>query len=130
MSTETIKQSLDAYCSGISSLNPDQILTAFAEDAADTDPAGSPPLNGHAAIRGFFEGLLSMVAAVQFQADEVFGVGNHLAVQWSMSGRGKNGRDFTAAGVDAMVFNDAGKIQALTGYWDAASFLATVQGQG
>lgn len=123
MSSETIKRSIDSYCAGISAMNVDAILTAFAEDAVDTDPVGSPPLKGQAQIRSFFEGIFSHVASVSFTAENVFGLGSDQALKWGMSGRGKNGRDFTFEGVDVMKFNDAGRIQTLTAYWDAPALV-------
>ncbi|MGZ3602718.1 MAG: nuclear transport factor 2 family protein, partial [Ktedonobacterales bacterium] len=75
ISDDAIKRSIDSYCAGISAMNVDTILTAFAEDAVDTDPVGSPPLKGHAQIRSFFETIFGTVASVRFNADNVHGLG-------------------------------------------------------
>lgn len=127
MSTETIKRSIDSYCAGINAMNVDTILTAFAPDAIETDPVGSPPLTGQAQIRPLFEGIFNQMASMRFTAENTFGMGNDQALKWTMSGRGKNGRDFTCEGVDVMKFDDAGHIQTLTAYWDAPAVLAVLQ---
>lgn len=127
MSVTTLTQTLDAYCTGISTKNVETILAAFAEDATQTDPIGTPTNVGHTAIRGFFEGLFGLFDSLTFTADQVFAIGNDVAMKWTARGTGKNGRAVTVEGIDVIKLNDAGTIQTLTAYWDAPPVLAALQ---
>jgi steroid delta-isomerase len=128
MSVDTLKQTIAAYAAGISAKNPDALLATFAQDATSIDPVGSPPLEGQQQIRQFFEGLFGLIDALQFTVNQVYGVGPDQAIAWSMRGKGTNGQEFSADGVDVLHFDDAGKIQALAAYWDAAPVLSALQG--
>ena len=108
-------------------MNADTILTAFAEDATQTDPVGTPTNVGHEQIRRFFEGIFSLLTTMTFAADQVFAVGNDVALKWSARGTGKNGSAVAFEGIDVLKLNDAGTIQTLTAYWDAAPVLAALQ---
>ncbi len=127
MSAATMTQTLDAYCGGLSAMNADTVLAAFAEDATQTDPVGSPTNVGHEQIRRFFEGIFSLCDTMAFSADQVFAIGNDVALKWTARGTGKNGNAVTFEGIDVMKLNDAGKIQSLTSYWDAAPVLAALK---
>jgi steroid delta-isomerase len=128
MSVDTLKQTIDAYAAGISRQNLDALLAVFAQDAISVDPVGSPPLDGQQQIRQFFEGLFSLIDALQFTVNQVYGVGPDQAILWSLRGKGKNGQEFSADGIDVLHFDAAGKIQALAAYWDAAPVLSILQG--
>lgn len=127
MAVATITQTLATYCAGISAMNVDTILSTFAEDAEQTDPIGTPTNTGHAAIRGFFEGLFSLLDTLAFSSDQIFAVGNDVAMKWTARGMGKNGQAITAEGIDVIKLNDAGTIQTLTAYWDAGPVLAALK---
>lgn len=105
----------------------DAILSAFAEDATQTDPVDTPTNVGHEQIRRFFEGIFSLLDTMAFSADQVFPIGNDVALKWRARGTGKNGRVVTFEGSDVLKLNDAGTIQTLTACWDAAPVLAALQ---
>lgn len=127
ISAATLTRTLDAYCAGISAMNVETILTAFADDAVQTDPVGTPANVGHAAIRRFFEGIFSLFGTIVFSSNQVFAVGSDVAMKWTARGTGKNGNAVMFEGIDVMKLNDAGTIQTLMAYWDAAPVLAALQ---
>lgn len=127
MSVATLTQTLDAISVGTSTMNVDLVLTAFADDAVQTDPIGTPENVGRAAIGAFFEGIFSLFDTVTFTYDQIFAIGNDAAMKWTVRGKGKNGRAITFEGIDVVKLNDAGKIQTLTAYWDAAPVLAALK---
>lgn len=126
MTVATVTQTIETYCKGISTKNVEMVLSAFADDAVQTDPIGTPPNVGRAAIQGFFEGLFSLLDSAEFGAEQTYAVGNDVAMRWSGRGTGKNGRAVSFEGIDILKLNDAGKIQTVTAYWDAAPVVAAL----
>ncbi len=102
-------------------------LATFAEDAISEDPYGSPPMKGKDALSQFFNGIASAFETIDMRADQVFISGNAAAVKFTIAGRGKNGRDIKAEGIDVFEFDEAGLIQRLRAYWNPAAMIAELQ---
>lgn len=128
MSAERMKTTVNAYFAAIRELNVDAWLRTFATDAVSHDPVGGMPLEGHAALRGFFEAVAGGFRSIDIRGDQIFVAGQSAAVKWTLHGVGKNGKKATAEGIDVFEFNEHGKIQRLFGYWDPAAMMAQLAG--
>ena len=124
MSTNHTQKAVADYFAAIRAMDVNQWLSTFAEDAVTNDPVGSPPLNGHAALRQFFEGIAGAFEKIGLFEDQVFINGNEAAVKWTGRGTGKNGREVTFEGIDVFEVNDEGKIKTVRGYWNPAAMMA------
>ncbi len=102
-------------------------LATFAEDAVSEDPYGSPPLEGKAALSQFFNGIASAFETVDMRGDHIFISGNAAAVKFTITGRGKNGRDIVAEGIDIFEFDEEGLIRRVKAYWNPAAMIAELQ---
>ncbi|HEX8494765.1 MAG TPA: nuclear transport factor 2 family protein [Pyrinomonadaceae bacterium] len=127
MSNNHTEKAVADYFAAIRAMDVDSWLSTFAEDAVSNDPVGAPPLNGHAALRQFFEGIAGAFEKVGLFEDQVFINGNEAAVKWTGRGTGKNGREVTFEGIDVFAVNDEGKIQTVRGYWNPAAMMAELQ---
>ena len=127
MSNNHTEKAVADYFAAIRAMDVDSWLSTFAEDAVSNDPVSAPPLNGHAALRQFFEGIAGAFEKVGLFEDQVFINGNEAAVKWTGRGTGKNGREVTFEGIDVFAVNDEGKIQTVRGYWNPAAMMAELQ---
>lgn len=127
MSEEIIRQSINDYFAAISSLDCDAWLATFAADAVSHEP-GSPPLEGHDALRMFFKGVAGGFEKIEMKPDRIFTVGSEAGVKWSAVGVGKNRREVKFEGVDVFFINDGGKIQTVKAYWDPAAMMIELAG--
>lgn len=127
MSEEIIRQSINDYFAAISALDCEAWIAAFAADAVSYEPGG-PPLEGHAALRMFFNGVAGGFETIEMKPDQIFPVGNEAGVKWSAHGTGKNGREVNFEGIDVFAINEAGKIQAVRAYWNPAAMMAELTG--
>lgn len=111
------------YFSAISTLDCEAWLATFAADATSYEP-GNAPLQGHDALRAFFNGVAGGFAQIEMKPEQIFIVGNEAAVKWAARGTGKNGRAGTFEGIDFFVVNDEDKIQTVKAYWNPAAMMA------
>lgn len=128
MSPETIQKVVADYFAALRAMDADAWVATFAENGMTHDPVGTPPHQGHAAIRQFFLGIAGAFERVGLTEDQVFIAGNEAAVKWTGRGVGKNGRQVTFEGIDLIEVNEAGKIQTVRAYWNLAAMLAQLQG--
>lgn len=127
MSPEKITEVVNAYFDAICSLDCEAWIATFAADAVSHEP-GNPPLEGHDALRAFFNGVAAGFENIRMLPDQVFVVGNEAGIKWSASGLGKTGRQAKFEGVDVFTLNDYGKIQTVKAYWDPAAMMAQLMG--
>ncbi|MBX7220796.1 MAG: nuclear transport factor 2 family protein [Blastocatellia bacterium] len=125
--SDLLQQAVINYFAAVSALDVEAFVSSFAEDAAHFDPANSPGLHGTEAIRQFFLAISAGFETVHMQAESMFVVGAEVAVRWSATGQGKNGRAVQFEGIDVFTFQESGKIQKLVGYWNPAPVLAELQ---
>ena len=122
-----IQKAVADYFAATRAMDASAWVSTFAEDATSYDPA-APPATGHAALRQFFEGIAGAFSEVGLTEDNVFITGNEAAVKWTGRGVGVNGREVVFEGIDIFEINDAGKIQNLWAYWNAAALMSQLQG--
>ncbi len=123
MSSETVQKVVNDYFDAICRLDCEAWVANFADDAVSHEP-GSPPLEGHDALRAFFNGVAGGFETIEMRPQQIFVVGNEAGVKWSASGLGKTGRQAKFEGVDIFTLNGEGKIQTVKAYWDPASMMA------
>lgn len=128
MSPETIQKVVADYFAALRAMDVNAWVGTFAENGLTHDPVGTPPHQGHAAIRQFFLGIAVAFEQFGLTEDQVFIAGNEAAVKWTGRGVGKNGRQVTFEGIDVIEVNEAGKIQTVRAYWNLGAMLAQLQG--
>lgn len=127
MNTNTIEKIISDYFDAICNLNCEAWIATFASDAVSHEP-GSPPLEGHDALRAFFNGVAGGFETIEMRPQQIFVVGNEAGVKWAASGVGKTGRPAKFEGIDIFTLNGDGKIQAVKAYWDPAAMMAQLMG--
>lgn len=128
MAHETIQTVVAQYFAAIGHMDADAWVACFAECAISYEPAAPTPLQGQAALRQFFLGVVGAFRNVGLTEDRVFLSGNRAAVKFTGRGIGKNGREVVFEGIDVFEINESGKIQTMWGYWDPAAMTAQLQG--
>jgi steroid Delta-isomerase len=123
-STPEIQALITRYFAATRAMDVEAYLDTFAEDAIDHDPVGGTPMQGHAEIRPFFEGIVSRCEAIGLTEEYVHIVGNEIAVKWRGEGVSQTGRKVTFEGIDLFEINTMGKIQTLRAYWNPAPLIA------
>ncbi len=113
-----MEQTLDVFWTAVSQGDIDSMVSVFAEDAVSQEPYGTPPLEGPAAIRQFFEGMSGAFQSISFTRDRTHVAGNRAAVAWSADATMADGTAVSFDGVDVVEFNGDGKIQRLWGYFE------------
>ena len=126
MTTATISTLINDYAAAISALDTDRYLDTFADDAVAYDPVGTAASIGKAGIRQFSENTGGLFATIDMQFTFAHTIGDEVAIKWLANGTGKNGRTVSFEGIDIWKLNQAGKIQTLYAYWNAAPVIATL----
>lgn len=127
MSQETFHNQVSRYFAAVRAMDVEAWLATFAEDAVSEDPYGSPPLESKTALGQFFNGLASAFESIDMRADHIFISGNAAAVKFTITGRGKNGRDIVAEGIEVFEFDEEGLIRRIKAYWNPAAMIAELQ---
>jgi steroid delta-isomerase len=130
MQSRTILQTVAAYFAALRANDSDAWVDAFAEDAVSYDPVGSPPIQGHEALRRLLQAASGQFERTSLTEDHVFVAGNGAAVKWTSQGVDRDGREVTLEGIDVFEINEEGKIQTLWAYWDPTAFTAEPPAQG
>lgn len=124
MSSDAIRSVVAKYFAAFRTKDVEGWVACFGDNATSHEPAAPVPLQGHAALRQFFQGLGSTFKTIDLTQDHLFVRGNRVAVKFTGRGTGTNGRPVVIEGIDVFEFNDQGKIQTLWGYWDPAAMMA------
>ncbi|MBA3768081.1 MAG: nuclear transport factor 2 family protein [Acidobacteria bacterium] len=126
MSTEMVQKAVADYFAATRAMDASAWVAAFSEDGTSYEPA-TPPARGHEALRQFFDGIAGAFSQFGLTEDNVFITGNEAAVKWTGRGVGVNGREVVFEGIDIFEINEAGKIQNVRAYWNAAALFAQLQ---
>ena len=129
MSSETasradaLRNILDAYFAAIAARDPQRIAALFAIDGEIEDPVGSPIRHGRDGVAGLFAaGVAALASHVEIKVIAALPSGNSIAAHWTMTARGKAGREVRAEGIDVLQTDANGLIVRAEGYWNAAAF--------
>jgi steroid delta-isomerase len=127
-SKEMIESAIDAYLGAIRDMDADAFANAFAPDGVSNDPVGTPPHEGHDAIRAFLQGILAACESVSLTPNQVFVAGDSAALKWTGQLTTRSGQSVTFEGIDVIQVNDNSKIQTLHAFWDPAPVMAVLAG--
>lgn len=126
---ELALEALNAYFAGLSSLDPEQIASAFTEDGELEDPVGSPLRKGRGEIAKYFsKGLCSVSRNLEIAAISSNSSGGSIAVRWHMTVEALSGTKAEADGIDVLTVTPEGLISRVEGYWDQKAFLKAFAG--
>ena len=128
MPNSTCAETIAEYFAALRAMDTERWVNTFAEDAVSHDPVGAPPHHGHAELRTFLTGVMSLFDQLGLTEDQVFLHSNSAAVKWTGSGVGRNGAKVTFEGVDVIDCNAEGKIILVRAFWDPSPVLSAVQG--
>lgn len=118
-----LRKTLDAYFAAIAARDPERIASAFAKDGEIEDPVGSPIRHGRDEVAGLFaSGVAALASHVKIEVLAALPSGNCIAAHWTMTARGKAGREIEAEGIDVLQVDSHGQILWAEGYWNAAAF--------
>jgi steroid Delta-isomerase len=119
LTPDQLRERLDQYVETINGRDPSAIAALFTEDAVQADPASNPPNVGREAIAAFFSGSIAASEQWTFRAKEVHTCAANVAIDFEIAVQ-TGGATMTIAGIEVFTFDDAGKIQSLSAYWDDA----------
>src|SRR5258708_27533952 len=120
MTPEIVRKAVADYFAALRAMNPDAWAATFAANGTTEDPAGTPPVKGHAALKQRATAMWAPWQKIALWETEIFVAANEAAVKWTGEGRGKNGRDFRFEGIDMIVVDEQGKVQSVRGFWDTS----------
>jgi steroid Delta-isomerase len=122
-SAEVLRDTLDAYFAAIAARDPRRIASVFAKDGEIEDPVGSPIRHGRDEVAGLFaSGVAALASHVSIKVLAALPSGNRIAAHWTLTARGKAGREIEAEGIDVLRVDSHGQIVRAEGYWNAAAF--------
>lgn len=113
----TMKAALQNYLNAFNANDLDALVGLFADNATVEDPVGTPPNEGKAAVRAFYEGALKNGARLSLSAPIRGSHGNAAAMAFDV----KVG-PMTVRVIDVMTFDEAGKIVSMKAYFGPSDF--------
>ncbi|MEV4125395.1 nuclear transport factor 2 family protein [Nocardia sp. NPDC049707] len=111
-----IRDVIEQYVKLVGSGPTEAIVDLYAPDAVVQDPMGTDPKRGHDAIREFYEVLGNLDRETKLHADSIRIAGNHAAFMFTLVTKFGDQR-LILSPIDAMDFDDEGKIVAMRAYW-------------
>lgn len=114
---QSLRALVDRYCAAVTAGDLDAIMALFREDAVQRDPANTPPHEGHAAIRAFFEQARAAAQDLRFEALAVHTCGHHAAIDFRVTVT-LDGGAMVISGVEVFTVDDDGRIREVDAYWD------------
>jgi steroid Delta-isomerase len=124
VTAERVSRAVRSYFLAIRAMDAEAFANTFAEDGTTCDPIGTPPVNGRAGVREFFESICKNFKSVSMEEDSIFVAGNGAAVKWTGRGTSNTGKEVSFEGIDVFEINQEGKIQNLWAYWNPAEMIA------
>jgi len=111
-----IRDVVHQYVDLVGSGSADEIVDLYAPDAIVEDPVGTQPKQGHDAIREFYNVLASVDRDASLYPDSVRVAGKHAAFMFALTTT-TGDQKMTLHPIDAMEFDDEGKIVHMRAYW-------------
>ncbi len=120
----TCEQAVAEYFAAVRAGDVERWVNTFAPDGVSHDPVGTPPMEGHAALRNFLTHIGASFLSVSLTEDAVFANSNSAAVKWTGKATAHSGKSVDFQGVDVIDCNEEGKIILVRAFWDAAPIMA------
>lgn len=127
MNPETVKATVTRLLDAMKERDFDTWLTCFAEDVKNYNPVGTPPLQGHEAMKRVFQNTVGGFTDWKLTAESMFVAGNEAAVKYTATGKLKNGKLVVIDGISVYEVNDQGKVQTVKAYWHPAEVAAQMK---
>ena len=116
-SNERIREVVDEYVRLVATGTAAEIVALYADGATVEDPVGSDVLVGAEAIRGFYATLEGLEQETRLLTLRV--AGGEAVFHFEVATKA-DGVTYTLAPIDAMTFDDTGKITSMRAYWGDA----------
>jgi steroid delta-isomerase len=129
MNPETVKTTVNRLLDAMKERDFDRWLTCFADDVKNHNPVGTPPLQGHEAMKRVFQNTVGGFTDWKLTVESMFVAGNEAAVKYTATGKMKNGKMVVIDGINVYEVNDAGKVQTVRAYWHPAEVAAQMKKQ-
>jgi steroid delta-isomerase len=124
ITSDRVSRAVRGYFLAIRAMDAEAFANSFSENGTTSDPMGSPPISGRAALSEFFASICKNFKSVSLNEEAVFVAGNGAAVKWTGQGTSTNGKEVKFEGIDVFEIDDEGKIQNLWAYWNPAEMIA------
>lgn len=119
--SDAIRTTISDYLARFSANDRDGWLALFTDDATVEDPVGSLVRHGKEQIGAFFDESHAMPTSLELVADgPAIVVGSEAAFRFTIRVN-LDGAIFLLSAIDAMTFDDAGRISSQRAYVDHAS---------
>ena len=122
----TLHDAVHAYAAAINSMSAENFTACFAPGGELRDPVNAPVWIAPEGTTAFYNQFLPIIEKVHFRAGRIHVAGRQAAFTFVLEATGKNGAHATAEGVDIALFDEAGKIVRLDGYWEPGPFVAAL----
>lgn len=116
---DTIRATVDRYLNAFGGPKAD-FLANFAPDAWIEDPVGTPRLEGHDAIGGFYDQTTSLAESISLRPTVPLRIAGGEAAFSFQARPVMGGTTFSIDIIDVMTFDDEGRITTMRAFWDAA----------
>ena len=110
-----MKAALQAYVDGLNAGDAEAVIALFAEDAVIEDPVGTPPKRGRE-IAEWFRRAVEMRARLDLREPIRGSHGRAAAMAFTVTTH-SDGQVYVTHSIDAVTFDDEGRIARLEGYW-------------
>ena len=116
----TIRATVEAYCASFSTGDQDAYLALFTPDAWIEDPIGSPRVEGHEGLAGFFTQMKAMAESIELRQTGPVRVAVGECAFPLQARPVIGGATLVVDIIDVMTFDDTGKITTMRAFWDPA----------
>lgn len=125
---ESVKTISDAYTAAWNSGSADAVASFYAEDGGIVINRGSP-WKGRAGVAQMAAGFFADVPDLALVCDGIRVAGDHVAYLWTFTGtHGASGRSLRVSGWEEWDLDDAGKVKASRGWFDADDYARQAAG--
>ena len=128
MTPDDIRAAVAHYYAAIRDGDVEAILALFAADGEMRDPVGTPAAATEAERRQRYSGIGAMFSAFAIDEEHISANPPEAAARWTATGTARNGKDIRFEGISTFTFDDAGKIAAMSAYWEPATIAAAFAG--
>ena len=115
----TIRSVVDAYCAAFTNGDRAAYVGLFADGAWIEDPVGTPRLEGHDGIGGFFDHSSGLADSIELRLTGPVRVAAGECAFPMQIRPTIAGTTYVMPCIDVMTFDDDGKITTMRAFWDA-----------
>ena len=109
---------IEQYIKALNTLDEAAYLALFTSNAVVNDPYGTAEYLNEDGLKRFFKGMTDTWKFFEMRGDRFYpGDGQRIAVRWSVSATGKNGKTVEFSGISLFYFSENNKLSGLDAYW-------------